>query len=77
MITFDTDNGMTYVLVFGQGICFRNGIKKYLMNPNQCRAFGIVICDDTTNKYRYLGIDTGGIFFPFQMKGTTCGTMLR
>ena len=74
---FDTNIEMTYVLVFSQRIWFGNRMKKYLMNPNQCWAFGIVICDDTTNKYMYIGIETDETFVTFQTKGTICGTMNR
>ena len=77
VMTFDTNNGITYVIVFVQGIWFGNRMKKYLFNPNQCRAFGVVIYDDTTNKYRCIGIETDETFVPFQMKGTTCGKMTR
>ena len=49
-------------------------MRNSLTNPNQCRAFEVMIFDDPTNKYRSLGIDTDDIFVPFHMKGTTCGT---
>ena len=45
----DTNNGNNYLLVFGQGLRFGNQMKTFLINPNQCRAFGFIICDDTTN----------------------------
>ena len=47
------------------------------MNPNQFWAFGIVIFDDTTNKYMYIGIETDENFVTFKMKATTCDTMTR
>ena len=75
--SFNTNNGMTYLLMFGQDICFGNLIKNYLLNPNQCRVFGVIICYDPTDKYRSLGIETDETFVTFQTKGTICGTMNR
>ena len=74
--SFNTNNGMTYLLMFGQDICFGNLIKNYLVNPNQCRVFGVIICYDPTDKYRSLGIETDEIFL-FHMKVTTCGIITR
>jgi len=44
-----------------------------LINPNQCRSFGISICDDPTDKHRKLGMELpDNHFIPFRMRGTTC-----
>ena len=44
-----------------------------LINPNQCRHYGIPICDDPTDPHRNLGIQLNdNLFLPLQMKGTTC-----
>lgn len=44
------------------------------MDTNQCRSFGISLCDDPTDPYRPLGIQiTEDMFIPFTMKGSTCG----
>ena len=48
-----------------------------LINPNQCWAFGVMICDDPTYNFKYLGMDTYEIFVPFLMKGTKCGKMTQ
>ena len=45
------------ILIFGQGLWFGNRTDKSLINPNQCRYFGIPICDDPTDKHRPLGIE--------------------
>ena len=53
---FDTKKIKTDLLVFGQGLWFWNRMRKSLINPNQCRAFGVMICDDYTDNYRSIGI---------------------
>ena len=58
----DTNNGMMYLLVPGKGILLGNPTKKSLIQRNQCQSFGVIICDDLTNKYRSLGIETDDIF---------------
>ena len=63
MTYFDTNNVNTYLIVFGQVIWFVNLIIKLLINPNQCFTFGVMICDDPTNMYRSIGIDTNEILF--------------
>ena len=68
---------MTYLLVFSQGLWFGNQMKMSLINPNQCREFGVMIYDDSKNEYRSLGLETYEIFVLLYMKGITCGTMTR
>ena len=46
---FDTDDGETIILEFGQGLWFGSRMERSLLNPNQCRHFGISICDDPTD----------------------------
>ena len=72
----DNQNGNTYLIVFGQGLWFGKITRKSLINPNQCQAFGFIICDNPTDKYRSLGIETYDIF-SFHMKRTTCGTITQ
>ena len=74
---FNTKNGKTYLLVFGQGIWFGKRMRNSLITPNQCPTFDVIFCDDPTNNYRSIGIDMDGFLVPFHMKGTTCGTMNR
>ena len=49
-------------------------MEKFLINPNQFRAFGIPICDDSTNWHMSLVIE---VYFnthiPMLMVGSTCG----
>jgi hypothetical protein len=44
---------------------------KSLINPNQCRAYGIGVCDDPTDPYRQIGFFHEDKFFPLLMQGTT------
>ena len=37
---YDTDEGETIILQFGQGLWFGNRMARSLINPNQCRHFG-------------------------------------
>ena len=52
---WDTADGETVILVFGQGLWFGERMPKSLINPNQCRAFGISLCDDPTDPHQALG----------------------
>ena len=47
-----------YLQLFGQGLWFGDRMKRCLIKPNQCRAFGMKICDDTTNPNREMGFYT-------------------
>ena len=47
---------------------------KSLLNPYQCRYFGIDICDDPTDRNRDFGLQADDrTFVPFTMNGSTCG----
>ena len=46
-------------------------MNKSLINPNQCRAYGIPTCDDPTDPYRSLGFQLEDIEIPFFMSGST------
>jgi hypothetical protein len=75
---YDTDQGETIILTFGQGLWFGDRMERSLINPNQCRAHGINICDDPTDKHRRLGIELDdGYFVNMQMDGSTCGFITR
>ena len=41
--------GETYILEFHEGLWMGDTMYHYLINPNQCRAFGIKIQDDPSN----------------------------
>ena len=69
----DLESGETIILEFGQGIWFGNRMDRSLINPNQCRHYGIPICDDPTDPHRNLGIQLNdNLFLLLRMKGTTC-----
>ena len=66
-------SGETIILEFGQGLWFGNRMEHSLINPNQCRAFGINICDDPTDDNRIFGMELSDDYVvPFTMRGTTC-----
>ena len=47
---------------------------KSLINPYQCRAYGIPLCDDPTDPSRRLGIEPKeDCFIQLYMQGSTCG----
>ena len=48
------DSGEVEIIEFGQGLWVVNITKKSLINPNQCRKFGIQIYDDLTEPHRKL-----------------------
>ena len=68
---FTTTDGEVVILIFGQGLWFGDRMEKSLINPNQCRAFGVGVCDDPTDPYREIGFFHDDEFFPLTMKGTT------
>jgi len=69
----DLESGETVILEFGQGLWFGDRMEHSLINPNQCRSYGIRICNDPTDGYRTLGMElSDDHVIPFSMKGTTC-----
>ena len=68
---YTTPEGETIILIFGQGLWFGDRMAKSLINPNQCRAFGVGVCDDPTDPYREIGFFVEDDFFPLSMNGTT------
>ena len=60
-VTLDT--GVTVLLIFGQGLWFGDRMKKSLINPYQCRSFGVGVCDDPTDPVRDLGFYHDDVFF--------------
>ena len=76
--SFTMDSGEVLILVLGQGLWFGNRMDKSLINPYQCRAYGIPLCDDPTDPFRCLAIDVDEYTsIPLEMKGTTCGLITR
>ena len=68
------DSGKVVILEFEQGLWFVNTMEKSLINPNQCRKFGIQICNDPTNPHRKLGIEAPeDLFIPMPTEVSNCG----
>ena len=66
--------------MFGQGLWFGERMpNKSLLNPNQCRSFGISLCDDPTDAHRELGIyvPSSDLMIPMTMNGSICSIMTR
>ena len=68
------ESGEVIILIFYQGLWFGNSIDETLINPNQCRAFGIPIYDYPTNQHRPLRIEADfNTHIPMSMMGYKCG----
>ena len=68
----DMDSGETIILEFGQGLWFGDRLNHSLINPNQCRSYGISVCDDPTDQNRDIDMDLPeNYFLLFRMRGTT------
>ena len=52
----DPVTGETTLLLFYHGLWFGSKLQDSLINPNQCRSFGIDICDDPWDQHRGLRI---------------------
>ena len=73
MTAVEIDSGEKIILEFGQGLWFGERMEHSLVNPNQCRAFGIRVCDDPTDEHRKIDMELSDDYVvPFQMKSTTC-----
>jgi len=69
----ELDTEETIILQFGQGLWFGDRLNHSLINPNQCRSYGISVCDDPTDPNRDIGMELpANYFLPFRMRGTTC-----
>ena len=61
-------SGETVIIDFGQGLWFVNRMEKLLIKPNQCRKFGIQICNEPINPHRRMGIEVSeDLFIPMKM----------
>jgi len=66
-------SGETIILDFGQGLWFGDRLNHLLINPNQRRSYGILTCDDPTDRHRDIRMELDDRYFlPFKMRGTTC-----
>ena len=66
------DDGAIFIAVFGQGLDFTDKMDKSLINPNQCRSFGVQCVDDPTDPTRRLGFYSDDTYLPLRMEGTNC-----
>ena len=69
----DLEDGSTVILVFGQGLWFGDRMEKSLINPNQCRHFGVSLCDDPMDPHRPLAIRKERYSIPMTMFNSSCG----
>ena len=67
---YTNDHGRTYIMIFGQGLWFGEKMEKALINPNQCRDFGVQVCDDRTDPNRKLGYYPEVEFLPMTVVGS-------
>ena len=71
--SYTMESGEVIILIFGQGLWFFNRMEKILIDPNQCRDFGIPICDDPTDQHRPLGVEADfNTHIPMLIVGSTC-----
>jgi hypothetical protein len=70
----DPITGHTSILEFHQGLQFGPKLLNSLINPNQCRMFGVSLCDDPFDPHRKLEIHDAetGTTIPLSVHGSTC-----
>ena len=61
--------GKLYILVFGQGLWFGDRMDISLIKPNQCRSYGISLCNYPTDPHMPLGFQTNTLNIPLFMEG--------
>ena len=65
------ENREVFILIFGQELWFGDRTKQSLINPYQCRAFGVNLCDDPVDPNgREMGFNCEGAFIPLCMVPT-------
>ena len=64
----DPVTGQTTILIFNNGLWFGTKLTDSLISPNQCRSFGVDICDDPWDKHRGLRLryPDEGFEIPFE-----------
>jgi hypothetical protein len=70
----DPLTGHASILEFHQGLWFGLKLPNSLINPNQCRLFGVSLCDNPVDPHRKLEMhDTEtGTTIPLSMHGSIC-----
>jgi hypothetical protein len=68
----DEESGRTIILILHEAIWLGDQMEHTLLNPNQCRSYGLLVCDDPTDPHRELGFvdPVTNISVPFKMKGS-------
>ena len=75
---YTLETGEMVILLFGQGLWFGDRMDKSLINPYQCRSYGIQLCDDPIDPHRKLGIHPiDDCFIDLHMNGSTCGFLMQ
>jgi hypothetical protein len=71
--------GHASILEFHQGLWFGLKLPNSLINPNQCRVFGVSLCDDPFDPHRKLEIHDmeTGTTIPLLMHGSICNFLSR
>ena len=69
----DPKTGQTFILEFHQSLWFGDKLENSLINPNQCRSYGVSICDDPYDPHRSLSIydHVTEQEMPLHMEGST------
>ena len=66
----DQSNSSEHLLVADQMLWFGTKLPNSLINPNQLRAYGLIVNDDPFDNTRQFGIDSENLFIPFDTTGT-------
>ena len=66
------DTSAVFITVFGKGLNFAKKIYKGLINPNQCRSFGVQCVDNHNDPTRELEFYANNLFLTLHMQGTNC-----
>mgnify|MGYP003502375870 FL=1 len=66
----DQSDSSEHLLVGDQMLWFGNQLPNSLINPNQLRAYGLIVNDDPFDHSRHFGIDSEHVFIPFDTTGT-------
>ncbi len=76
-MAFENNKGEFWILVVHEAIWLGDKMKHTLINSNQVRASGILLCDDPMDPFCHLGMIAQDFFVPFIMQGTTCSFTTR
>ena len=66
---FQAESGTIYILIVNEALFFGVSMGHSLINPNQIRHHGIVVCDNPFDSIARLGIDHVDAFIPFTTSG--------